>query len=78
MRPRSLHLSAVAENPSDSFRLSFILGKPKTQSLLPAYEKAKAILATSPGQPKIYEEEQITEFVDTVEDQYRAHLAVAR
>jgi len=69
------HLAAVADSPSDSFKLSFILGKPKKQALIPAYEKAKAILAASPGQPEIYEEDQVGEFVDVVEDDYRAHLA---
>ena len=69
------HLSAVADEPSDLFKVYFILGKPQTQNLLPAFEKAKAILAKAPGQPAIYEEEQIDGLVSAIEDEYRAHMA---
>jgi len=72
------HLAAVADGPSDPFKVYFILGKPQTQNLLPVFEKAKAILAKAPGQPAIYEEEQIDRLVSEIEDEYRVHVAADR
>lgn len=69
------HLSAVADDPSDDFRVYFILGKPRSPTLLQAYENAKAILARAPGEPAIYEENEVDRLVSSIEDEYRAHLA---
>jgi hypothetical protein len=72
------HLAAVADGPSDTFKVYFILGKPQTPTLMAAYENAKAILARAPGGPAIYEEDQIEGLVTEIEDEYRAHTAAAR
>jgi len=69
------HLSAVADGPSDKFKVYFILGKPQAQTLWPAYERAKAILSKAPGHPAIYEENQIDGLVSEIEDEYRSHTA---
>jgi hypothetical protein len=69
------HLSAIADEPSDPFKVSFILGKPQAGTLMPAYENAKAILARAPGPPAIYEEDGVDELVAAIEDEYRAHVA---
>jgi len=69
------HLSAVADGPSDPFKVYFILGKPQTGTLMPAYENAKAILSKAPGSPAIYEEDGVDELVAAIEDEYRAHVA---
>lgn len=66
------HLAAVADRPSDQFKVYFILGKPQTRALLPAYENAKAILACAPGEPNIYEEDEVDLLVSSIEDEYRA------
>jgi hypothetical protein len=68
------HLSAVADGSSDPFKVYFILGRPEAETLIPAYENAKAILARAPGQPAIYEENQIDGLVAEIEDEYRAHV----
>jgi hypothetical protein len=70
------HLAAVADESSEAFKVYFILGKPQTTTLLPAYEKAKAILARAPGEPAIYEEDQIDGLVTAIEDEYRAHISM--
>jgi hypothetical protein len=69
------HLAAVADGPSDQFKVYFILGKPQVASLLPAYESAKAILSRAPGAPAIFEDDQVDRLVSSIEDEYRAHLA---
>lgn len=71
------HLAAVADSPSDPFKVYFILGKPRGSDLLPAYENAKAILSCAPGRPSIYEEDEINLLVSSIEDEYRAHLAAS-
>ncbi|MDK9696975.1 MAG: DUF3037 domain-containing protein [Siculibacillus sp.] len=72
------HLAAVADGPSDDFKVYFILGKPRKQALMPAYESAKAILACAPGGPSIYEEDEVESLVSSIEDEYREHVEGVR
>ena len=71
------HLVAVEGASADPVRVHFILGKPQTQVLIPAYEKAKAILLQAPGRPEIFEEDQIEGLVSGIEDEYRRHAGAA-
>lgn len=68
------HLAAVTDGPSDEFKVYFLLGRPQSAELMPAFEKARAILAKAPGKPKIYDENQVEILVSQIEDEYRAHL----
>lgn len=69
------HLSSVHIGSSDEFKTYFITGRPADQSLLPAYATAMEILRSAPGRPEVYEEDNVEEFVDLIEDSYRHHLA---
>jgi hypothetical protein len=71
------HLAAVADRPSDQFKLHFIVGAPQNKALLPAYETAKLILAKAPFEPSIYEESEVDALVSEIEDEVRAHKASA-
>lgn len=72
------HLAAVADGASDDFKVYFILGRPQMRALLPAYENAKAILARAPGDPSIFEEDEVDSLVTSIEDEYRSHEESAR
>lgn len=72
------HLAAVADGASEEFRVSFVLGKPQSENLIPAYEQAKAILATAPGHPKIHDEDRVEALVSEIERDYRQHLTQAQ
>ena len=60
------------------FQGLFHTWKAKAETLIPAYENAKAILARAPGQPAIYEENQIDGLVTEIEDEYRVHVTTGR
>jgi Protein of unknown function (DUF3037) len=68
------HLSAVAEG-SEPFRPLFVVGAPADEDLKPAYDNAVAILRTSPFQPEIFEEDEIENLVDKIEEEVREHDA---
>ncbi|WP_170787100.1 DUF3037 domain-containing protein [Ruegeria lacuscaerulensis] len=69
------HLDAVADGATEDFHLHFLLGKPENKALLPAYENAKGILQGSSFSPEVFEDAQIDELVNEIEDEYRAHIA---
>ena len=66
-----LHL----QNAKVDFKPYFIVGKPTTPGLEKAYKTALAALKQSPNEPEIYEESELDELVDLIEDEMRAHDA---
>jgi hypothetical protein len=66
-----LHL----QNAKVDFKPYFIVGKPTTPGLEKAYKTALAALKQSPNDPEIYEESELDELVDLIEDEMRAHDA---
>lgn len=69
------HLEAVADGQKEEVKINFILGAPQDKALLPAFRNAVKILERSPMSPLIYEENQIDDLVDNIEDEVRAHHA---
>ena len=67
------HLAAVAEGVSEDVNLHFIIGTPSNPSLKKACHSAVDILRGAPFAPKIFDETSLNEFVDTIEDEVRAH-----
>ncbi len=72
------HLDAVNDGGiTEQFVLHLILGAPTNPDLTPAFNKAIDILSKAPFSPKIYQENQIGDLVEEIEDDYRAHEASA-
>jgi hypothetical protein len=70
------HLSAVAaEGAAEPFRAHFIVGGPSDAKLNNAYKKAVTILRHAPNEPEVFEEAQLDELIDAMEDEVRAHDA---
>lgn len=67
------HLDAVADGNVESVQLKCVLGRPKSPTLLPAFENAKNILAGSAFDLQVFDEEEVGQLVDQIEDAYRAH-----
>ncbi|MET3614762.1 hypothetical protein ABID16_003099 [Rhizobium aquaticum] len=67
------HLAAVADDAKEPLKLRFLVGAPENPQLIPAYRNALAILRGSPFQPEIFEETQVSELVDEIEDEFREH-----
>ncbi|MCG5241899.1 DUF3037 domain-containing protein [Azospirillum doebereinerae] len=59
----------------EQFRPYFFVGKPSDESLKADYSAALKILERSPCSPEVYEESQIEDFVDRIEDAMHAHDA---
>lgn len=68
------HLAAAHIGAQDDFKAYFIVGKPSDPRLLPSYETAVEILKSAPSEPEVYEEAQIRDLVDKIEDGYRQHM----
>ncbi|WP_298962952.1 DUF3037 domain-containing protein [uncultured Roseibium sp.] len=68
------HLAAVAEDTTEPLKLHFLVGAPENNQLMPAYQNALEILRGSPFQPEIFEESQVTDLVDEIEDEVREHI----
>lgn len=68
------HLGAVGTGAHEEFQAHFIVGKPSDPMLLGSYEAAVKILRSAAGSPEVYEEEQIPELIDKLEDSYRHHM----
>ena len=66
------HLAAVQEGCDEDLHVHFLLGTPKDQSLAPTYEDAKRILQGSPFASRVMDETQTDDFVDLIEQEYRA------
>lgn len=67
------HLSTVVVGAHDEFQAHFIVGKPTDPRLLDSYADAVKLLRSAAGEPEVYEEAQIPELVDRLEDNYRHH-----
>jgi hypothetical protein len=66
-------LTSVAPEAQEAFRAYLIVGAPSDPSLHSAYEKALRIMSKSPD-TEVFEETQVNELVDMIEDEVRAHL----
>lgn len=69
------HLASVKIGAHDQFKAYFIAGRPADDRLIPAYQTALSILRAAPNSPNVYEETDVDELVDAIEDQFRHHHA---
>lgn len=68
------HLGAVGTGAHEEFQAHFIVGKPSDPKLIDSYTVAVNILRSAAGSPEVYEEEQISDLIDKLEDSYRHHI----
>lgn len=68
------HLLHLQDSKED-FKPYFIVGKPSAPNLEKAYRTALTALRRSPNQPKVYEESELDDLVNLIEDEMRAHDA---
>jgi hypothetical protein len=66
-------LTSVAPDAVEEFHPYFIVGAPSDPSLEPAYRRALKILKKSPVEVEVFEETEIDQLVDRIEDEVRAH-----
>lgn len=69
------HLASVKIGAHDEFKAYFIAGRPTDDRLMPAYETALSILRAAPSSPNVYEETDVDELVNVIEDEFRHHHA---
>lgn len=69
-------LQSVAPEATEAFHPYFIVGAPSDPELEPAYRRALKILKKSPGQVEVFEESEVEQLVDRIEDEVRAHRAM--
>jgi hypothetical protein len=67
------HLTAAHIGAGDQFQAYFIAGKPSDPRLLSAYHSALEILKSAPSSPQVFEESEVDQLVDLIEDGYRHH-----
>ena len=67
-------LTSVAPEANEPFETHFIVGKPSDSRLEAAYRRAVGILKKAPN-ADVFEEDQLSAFVDRIEDEVRAHLS---
>jgi hypothetical protein len=67
------HLSAVKVGALEDVQVHFIVGRPQSASLEPAYRNAMEILRQVPFENDVFEEHQIGDFVNRIEDEVRHH-----
>ncbi len=67
------HLAAANIGASDDFKAYFIAGSPSDERLLPAYRTALEILRSAPSAPDVYEEGDLEDLVNLIEDDFRHH-----
>lgn len=67
------HLSAVRRGATEDVQVHFIVGRPQSASLVPAYMNAVEILRQVPFDNDVFEEDQLDEFVNQIEDELRHH-----
>ena len=67
------HLSAVKIGATEDLQVHFIVGRPQNSSLASAYRNAVEILRQVPFDNKVFDEDQIEEFVNQIEDEVRHH-----
>jgi hypothetical protein len=68
-------LTSVTPEASESFHPYFIVGAPSDPQLDAAYQRALKILRKSPGQVEVFEETEVDQLVDRIEEEVRAHGA---
>ncbi len=71
------HLAAVEEGAAHDIQLHFLIGRPTNLALLDAYHNALEILKGAPFDPVVFEEANVEEFVNAIEDELREHQAKA-
>lgn len=67
------HLSAVKVGTTEDVQVHFLVGRPQNASLVPAYRNAVEILRQVPFENAVFEEDQIDDFVNQIEDEVRHH-----
>lgn len=67
------HLSAVKVGATEDVQVHFLVGRPQSASLVPAYKNALEILRQVPFDNRVFEEDQIDDFVNEIEDEVRQH-----
>ena len=67
------HLSAVKDGATEDVQVHFLVGRPQSASLVSAYEKAVKILRQVPFDNRVFEEDEIDDFVHEIEDEVRQH-----
>ena len=67
------HLAAVKDGATDDVQVHFIVGRPRSASLTDAYENALEILRRVPFENNVFEENQIDDVVNRIEDDVREH-----
>lgn len=67
------HLSAVHDGAIEDVQVHFIVGRPRSEALVPAYRSAIEILKRIPFDNDVFEEEQVDEVVNRLEDEVREH-----
>lgn len=72
------HLSAVKVGATDDIQVHFLVGRPQSASLVPAYRNAMEILRQVPFDNDVFEEDQIDALVNRIEDEVRQHEGHAR
>lgn len=63
------------QDASEDFITYFIVGRPADRKLNHAYEDAIKALKKSPKQPAVYEESQLDELIELIEDEMQDHDA---
>lgn len=66
-------LTSVAPEASEAFHPYFLVGAPSDPSLDGAYRRAIKILKKSPGNVEVFEETEVNQLVDRIEDEVRSH-----
>lgn len=67
------HLSAVQQGATEDVQVHFIVGRPQSESLAPAYRNALEILRKVPFDNDVFEDDQLDDFVSKIEDEVRLH-----
>lgn len=67
------HLEAVHDGVRDRLKLHFVVGAPQNRGLMDAYHNAIRILGDAAFSPEIYEEAEIPQLVNKIEDEVRKH-----
>lgn len=67
------HLSAVKNGMTEDVQVHFIVGRPRNATLVHAYRNAVEILRQVPFDNKVFDEDQIEDFVNQIEDEVRHH-----
>lgn len=68
-------LTSLADSSTEPFLPHFIVGAPSDPKLDNAYHRAIRILQKAPNRPQIFEESQVGDLVDQIEDELRVHRA---